>query len=456
MSKAKYDWLLGIFVLCFSLYSCGGACPNDDVDYDNVSDVIDNCVSSEPVENSDLIDPCTGCKRDTLKITSSKIDNLNVYLEISGSMKGYMPKQTGRSTGFQKEMASLFSWFVTSVDSKSKNFYGIKDDQTTLEFESKDDVASKISRADFDFGKTTTLPDLVEKIIKKNNQEDVSIIVSDFLYSPPNVLNLEGTLNVRLREMFLKRPEMALSVYAFKSDYSGKFYTVSNKVVENCCSDKRPYYVWVLGKQSLVEQIDKLISEKVKFSEELHIGKKYEKVEGEILAQSGRNPESLWQRKSNCTNIIAEAKYISEEEKLTYTIGLNLSELPKQHQDLEYLKVNLLVRSPNSKSNITKVYTYKEFEPKIAKEDVVLAKKYTHFVEIETYSVDIPCKASLNLELKNSLPTWINDWNTESDETDAERNEKTVLLKRVLSGIQEAHDNETLFSYSYLITASAL
>ena len=36
MSKVKYDWLLGIFVLCFSLYSCGGACPNDDVDYDNV------------------------------------------------------------------------------------------------------------------------------------------------------------------------------------------------------------------------------------------------------------------------------------------------------------------------------------------------------------------------------------------------------------------------------------
>ena len=92
----------------------------------------------------------------------------------------------------------------------------------------------------------------------------------------------------------------------------------------------------------------------------------------------------------------------------------------------------------------------------MAKEDVVLAKKYTHFVEIETYSVDIPCKTSLNLELKNSLPTWINDWNTESDETDAERNERTVLLKRVISGIQEAHDNETLFSYPYIITASAL
>lgn len=456
MSKVNSNWLLALLVLCFALYSCGGACPNDDVDYDNVSDVIDNCISDEPVENAALINPCTGCPKDTLKITSSKIDNLQVYLEISGSMKGYMPKQTGRSTGFQKQMASLFSWFVTSVESNSKKFYGIKDDQTTLEFESKDDVASKISRAEFDFGKTTTLPDLVEKIIKKTNPEDISIIVSDFLYSPPNALNLEGTLNVRLREMFLKRPEMALSVYAFKSDYSGKFYTVTNQVIENCCSDERPYYVWVLGKQSLVEQIDKLMTEKMSFSEELHIGKKYETINGEILSQSGRNPESLWQRKSNCPNIITEAKNISEEEKLTYTIGLDLSKLPKQHQNLEYLKANLSVRSPNSKSNITKIYTYKEFESKVAKEDVVLAKKYTHFVEIETYSVDVPCKASLNLELKNSLPTWIETWNTESDETDAERNGKTVLLKRVVSGIHEAHENETLFSYPYIITASAL
>ncbi len=451
MFKINYNWLL--LILCFLLYSCGGS---SDSDYDNVSDIIDNCISSEPVENADSIDPCTGCPKDTLKITSSKIDNLQVYLEISGSMKGYMPKKTGRSTDFQKQMASLFSWFVTSVESNSKKFYGIKDDQTTLKFESKDDVASKISRAEFEFGKTTTLPDLVEKIIKKTNQEDVSVIVSDFLYSPPNVLNLEGTLNVRLREMFLKRPEMALSVYAFKSDYSGKFYTVTNQVIQNCCNDKRPYYVWVMGKQPLVEQVDKLISKKMNFLEELHIGKKYGKIEGEILSQSGRNPESLWQRKSNCTNIITEGKNISEDEKLTYTIGLNLSKLPKQHQNLEYLKSNLSVRSSNSKSNITKIYTYKEFEPKVAKEDIILAKKYTHFVEIETYSVDIPNKAILNLELKNSLPMWIEKWNTESDETDAERNEKTVLLKRVVSGIQEAHENQTLFSYPYIITASAL
>lgn len=440
------------FVLCLFLFSCG----NSDVDYDNVNDVIDNCIASEPVENADLIDPCTGCLKDTLKITSDKINNLNVYLEISGSMKGYMPKRTGRSTGFQKQMASLFSWFVTSTEAKNKNFYGIKDDQTTLEFESKDDVASKISRAEFEFGATTTLPDLVEKIIKKTGQEDISVIVSDFLYSPPNVLNLEGTLNVRLREMFLKRPEMALSVYAFKSDYSGKFYTVTNQVVENCCNDKRPYYVWVLGKQPLVAQLDKLIAEKMNFEEELHIGKTYGKIEGEILAQSGRDMNAYWQRKSDCPNIITEVKNISEEEKLLYTIGLNLSKLPKQHQGLEYLKNNLVVRSSNSKSNITKIYTYKDFEPKLAKEDVVLAKKYTHFVEIQTFSVDIPNKVTLNLELKNSLPNWVETWNTESDETDAERNEKTVLLKRVISGIQEAHENETLFSYPYIITASAL
>jgi len=452
MFKTNYLWLT-IFLL---ISSCSY---EKDEDYDGVYDVIDNCISKdgEIEENTELIDVCTGCvKIPATTSIAEKIKNLNVYLEISGSMKGYMPKQTGRSTDFQKEMASLFSWFVTSVESNSKKFYGIKDDQTTLEFESKDDVASKISRAEFDFGKTTTLPDLVEKIIKKTNQEDVSIIVSDFLYSPPNALNLEGTLNVRLREMFLKRPEMALSVYAFKSDYSGSFYTVTNKVIENCCSDKRPYYVWVLGKQSLVELIDKLIAEKMSFSEELHIGKKYETINGEILSQSGRNPESLWQRKSNCTNIITEAKNISEEEKLTYTIGLDLSKLSKQHQNLEYLKANLSVRSSNSKSNITKIYTYKEFESKLAKEDIVLAKKYTHFVEIETYSIDIPNKASLNLELKNSLPTWIETWNTESDETDAERNGKTVLLKRVVSGIQEAHENETLFSYPYIITASAL
>ncbi|WP_338760065.1 hypothetical protein WAF17_12890 [Bernardetia sp. ABR2-2B] len=451
MSKVSFGkWVI---VLSLFLSSCGSS----DVDYDNVNDVIDNCISSEPVENADLIDPCTGCNRDTLRNTpSKKIDNLNVYLEISGSMKGYMPKQTGRSTGFQKQMASLFSWFVTSTEAKGKKFYGIKDDQTTLEFESKDDVASKISRAEFEFGKTTTLPDLVEKIIRKNGQEDVSVIVSDFLYSPPNVLNLEGTLNVRLREMFLKRPEMALSVYAFKSDYSGKFYTVTNKVINNCCNDKRPYYVWVLGKQPLVSKIDKLIAEKMTFEEELHIGKKYGNIKGEILAHSGRDEFSTWQRKSDCPNIITEAKNISKEEKLIYTISLDLSKLPKQHQNLEYLKSNLRVSSSNSKSNITNIYTYKDFESKLTKEDVVLAKKYTHFVEIETSSVDVPNKTTLNLELQNSLPIWVENWNTESDETDAERNGKTVLLKRVISGIQEAHENETLFSYPYIITASAL
>ena len=371
-------------------------------------------------------------------------------------MKGYMPGKKGKSTSFQKDMASLFSWLVTNVNASSKKFYGIKDDKTTIEFESKDDVASKISRANFSFGATTTLPDLVENVINQNKKEDVSIIVSDFLYSPPNMMNLEGTLNVRLREMFLKHPNMALSVYAFKSDFVGRFYTVSNQTVLNCCSDKRPYYVWVLGEQSLVEQIDKIINEKnINFLKELHVGKTYKKIEGEILSQSGRDETSIWQRKAECGNIITEGK-IRDGERLTYTIGLNLNNLPTYYKNKTYLQDNLKAVSSNSSTQIKTIRTYSEFKKNINPEDVVLAKKYTHFVEVKTVSVDDPCKATINLELKSSLPKWIDTWNTESDETDAERSERTVLLKRIFSGINEAYENEISFSYQYIITASTL
>ena len=330
MFKTNYLWIIIFSLICScSSNSRSVSCDSkEDIDYDNVIDVIDNCISDEAVKNAEFIDPCTGCMKVSTSTTSKKIINLKTYLEISGSMKGYMPGKKGKSTSFQKDMASLFSWLVTNVNASSKKFYGIKDDKTTIEFESKDDVASKISRANFSFGATTTLPDLVENVINQNKKEDVSIIVSDFLYSPPNMMNLEGTLNVRLREMFLKHPNMALSVYAFKSDFVGRFYTVSNQTVLNCCSDKRPYYVWVLGEQSLVEQIDKIINEKnINFLKELHVGKTYKKIEGEILSQSGRDETSIWQRKAECGNIITEGK-IRDGERLTYTIGLNLNNLP--------------------------------------------------------------------------------------------------------------------------------
>ena len=112
--------------------------------------------------------------------------------------------------------------------------------------------------------------------------------------------------------------------------------------------------------------------------------------------------------------------------------------------------------SSNSSTQIKTIRTYSEFKKNINPEDVVLAKKYTHFVEVKTVSVDDPCKATINLELKSSLPKWIDTWNTESDETDAERSERTVLLKRIFSGINEAYENEILFSYQYIITASTL
>ncbi len=455
MSKTNYLWLTVLLLL----FSCSDDdCNTNDLDYDGVNDVIDNCISKEMEENVELVDVCTGCiKKTDIKTTvTEKIRKLKIYLEISGSMKGYMPKQNGKSTEFQQKMASLFSWFVTSATADTKQFYGIKDDKTTLEYESKDDVASKISRSDFSFGATTTLPDLIENVINENGKEDVSIIVSDFLYSPPSILNLEGTLNVKLREMFLKNPDMALSVYAFKSDFEGKFYTVSNKTVLNCCSDKRPYYVWVLGKQALVEQIDKLINDKnIGFLEELHIGKKYETIYGEIMPLSGRDSEAYWQRSADCKNIITGAE-VSEEEPLKYTIGINLKDLPKMYKRKEYLMNNFEVNSGESASRIKSIKTYSEFEKSINEGEVRLSQQYTHFIEIETVSVSVPCRADLKLELKSNLPNWIDKWNTESDETDADRNEKTVLLKRVFSGINEAYENKILFSYSYIVTSSNL
>lgn len=218
-------------------------------------------------------------KLDTLnfyKENPSEADNFKVYIESSASMDGYV----NGNTKFKTALHCIIGEVITDVlkDENNAKYYYIDSNPHLIKGSYREFVknmspaslyneASKKDSCGRVCGdrSTSDIIDIMYKVIDSTGVNDVTMFVSDCVYSPESSADIEKALNKQKTDITNKLTnktknlkDFGVLVYRMVSDFDGIYYTKTDAPIP--CKGKRPYFVWFFGKKSILANVYKSLS----------------------------------------------------------------------------------------------------------------------------------------------------------------------------------------------------
>ncbi|WP_207218308.1 hypothetical protein [Hymenobacter persicinus] len=370
---------------------------------------------------------------------------VNVFLEVSGSMEGFMPK-TGAdaaNTRFQQHVAQFLSE-VNRSSAARKTYFRIKekpyrDSYQQLSQTVRGGIQQPASSTDI----PTVLDTLVTGYYAPNS---VSVLISDFIYSPKNAgaipyisTDITDALN-RTR-----RADLAVSVYGYASDFRGTYYPALKsgpKKITGCCDTAVPYYFWVIGPADAVRRFDAAQLEKQP-AQQAHFGVKYPAPPTSLLSRF-QNVGAWYYGEKDASKRTAGASYhtvaiskVSAKEPVEFVVGLDLQALPGLYRDLNYLKANLQLQAQDTDAKIVSVFGASDQ----TKNSSGAENQYTHFVKVRVTKLGAGARP-VQLVLRDQRPAWVSQWTTKNDSNINQTGAKTFALSSLLDGVEAVAGGE--------------
>lgn len=384
----------------------------------------------------------------TATTAPSKV-NVNVYLEISNGMKGFMPTPAAgkEATTFQNNLNKLLSEVEDGRYVAEKGFYLAKEDaknRPVLDSVSYNTMKSYIVSGIKDDVRGTPLPALLQAALQKSiDQGAVSIIISDFIHGPDprdqgQFISLDSDIRSSLREA--EHQGLAIAILANSSEFYGTYHPAVKKpeLRRTLNGEEIPYYIWVIGKQKEVQVVTGKVLRKLP-AQQAYFGFEYESIPySALLKEKAFKPMGIVYCSSRnadpCTSVNLQPE---KKEPVEFTIGLDLSQLPLSMQNIEYLKKNLKVSSTGSRPTIVSVTAADESIK--ATPDLV---KYSHFVRIRVPELTAN-SGTIAVQLPQVTPAWINTWSTANDNNPAAEPKKTYQLTKIIDGVQALYRDQS-------------
>lgn len=376
---------------------------------------------------------------------AASISQIHFFLETSASMGGYLKGNT------------TFKDVVSEVVNKSNQIAPV----TVYTITDKPEAytggvggfVETLATTPLANGKSSKLHTIFGQVGAKATGNDVAIFVSDCILSFPdgdikkdaeiNRNNASSVLKNQINDQFasLSSKGIGAMVYAFNSPFNGTYYDYQNKKTV-LYEEQRPFYVWIIGKQSLVADLNRQLQDKLseKPAQQLSFGaaeglKKYDLF-------FALNKKGDWRAEhGNVTQIKFGRKAVPAE----FAIGLDLNNLPAYAQSASYLKDNLVLKADNATLKLINVQR---------RENLNTTKRMTdreqqllsHNSHVLTFKIEnlIDDDASVSLRLPVRFDTWYEtDWSTLDDRTEAGRRRKTFALVHLMNGVREAYQTNT-------------
>lgn len=386
------------------------------------------------------------CPADQDPPVAERLDTLNIFIETSGSMAGFMPSRGGDRTDFQLQIDDLLA-NAESLEGntiKSIRYYSARE---KMYKEAYSRFSQMLRRGLRNVSSSSPIPQMLQNISEEyTGDEQVSIFISDFIYSPPNRRDRDFIANdIRRAISKVRQNKLVVSVYAAQSDFEGTYYPADTKSspIRNCCDTKIPYYIWIMGPEEKVRLVNREVM-KANFLEQVHFGFSLNDPSYVIIPGSGREGEWYPADREGRVVKLDNSRDI-RDGGLTYTIGLNLEHLPGHVSNTEYLKNNLSLQVENGEAQIQKIHDRTQFlnQETINNKDRRLINCFTHFVKISVTKVfERNSNIQLKLVLDNDLPAWIDSYTTESDSQIEEEGPKTFSLHAIMDGARSATGNQ--------------
>ena len=337
---------------------------------------------------------------------------LKVYVENSGSMDAYMCAGSNLKDAVFDYVSDLkrltTSCSLYYINSKVILYNG------ELKSYIKDLTPQSFARAGGNRG-NTDLRDIIEKIIRANGKQTVSVFVSDCILDiPENAIDFFGNCQVSIKNTFNEAlsatPDLGVEIIKLDSKFDGYWYCGHNR--ELLKDAKRPYYIWIIGSQKYLAEFNKKVP--------------VENIIGGIKEYSAyAAPQKIPFDMNRSTYVTNHSGKINVEILVNLRGSLQSSDLYKN--TAQYKSANPSQVTVISVCEITDA-----------------SSPYSHVITLE---IDNP--ETLKLETLTFSYPYLATWVSNSDDTTGtnvkENLDRTTGLMTLIKGVAEAYKNSTTY-----------
>jgi len=341
--------------------------------------------------------------------------SLNVYVENSGSMNGYMCDGSNLKDAVYDYVSDLKNNTTTC------NLFYINSQIIECK-ESLDNYIKNLTPSSFAKAggnlKDTDLRSIFKLIMNKHDTNTVSVFVSDCILDiPQSATNFFGNCQVSVKNTFneaiTKHPDLGVEIMKLQSKFDGYWFCGKNK--QKLDDVKRPYYIWVIGDKNILA----LLNNKVFFTER--------KIKGEVIkydycAYSTSQPIPF--------DIEKKRYVVNHSDKINIEV---LADLRPSLQE-ESLLENIYQYSPDNPVQI-RVASVRP----ISKQN----SRFSHVINLELSSPQAMKSTSVTLNYPE-MPQWVK---LSNDSTGIYKNsiDKTTGIQYLIQGVADAYRDHLEF-----------
>jgi hypothetical protein len=383
-----------------------------------------------------------GSSTDTSKPVSATGKPIySVFIENSASMDGYVQGNSEFKNATYNFLADILMKTNQITDSMNLNYINSK----IIPFdEPLDDFIEKLNPSTFqkrggERG-TTDLYDVIKRSIDSVKTGRVVVFISDCVFSPGknrNALDYLASQKTGIKRLFsdlvYAHKDLTTIVVKLNSSFYGDYYDYNNKVIK-LAGQKRPYYIWIVGKYPEIEALQNKV--------------KLEKINGGIEDFYAQYPRISSQPKHKIVKMGAVGRFEIDRDNINTITDAQVSDRGSNTG----FGFNMMVdfsKSGVSESYLTDVTNYQLSSDKYKL--VVTSindnertsdrglEKFTHKL---TFSPQDLKPMTVNVELKRKIPSWVEKSNSQDDRSQTtEELTKTFGIKYLIEGVADAYQS---------------
>ena len=187
---------------------------------------------------------------------------VNVYIENSGSMDGYVKG----ITEFEQAVYNYLTDIKISDFTNSMNLFYINSDIIPQGSDISDFI-EKLEPSNFSIRGgnrgTSDISNVLKSVLSETQKNEIAILVTDGIFSPGKgkdaaqyLVNQQIGIKSTMAEYLKSYPNTAVKLYRFSSQFDGYYY--NREETKSYIQSQRPFFIWVIGD---VKQLDKLCRE---------------------------------------------------------------------------------------------------------------------------------------------------------------------------------------------------
>ena len=377
-------------------------------------------------------------KKDTATAYISPVEYtpiINVYIENSGSMDGYVKGQTEFEHIVYNYLVDLKQ--IRVAKELHLNYIN---SQILPQQDDINDFIQKLEPTSFrarggNRG-TSDLALMIKEILKETNDSTVSIFISDCIFSPGKGKDANDYLNNQqigiknyIGDYINKHPQFAVVGYRCMSQFEGFCYDKNDS--GKYYKGSRPFYIWLFGGQGALNRI------RIEMQKN---NRPLKGVENSIIAFVGGTdmPDSCYAVKIKSGNFDLDR---SDPQHSIKNLKADKGGRVRFSVEVNYAPIIL------DDDYLCKTEVYELGDPKfelVSAERIDEYKKYSHILTFETKHVH---PSSLEIELKKDIPSWPQQYNDDEGNGINDSNaDKTYGIKYMTEGIREAFASKNYYT----------